>query len=259
MLAGLLPSDDGDVVALLERCISEKCGQPFSHLWMAAHWADRPVPGRLLEHSVELMPDSTMCFRTARRCTESEPGETVRALIAVAEMGHVETFTRLVSLSLVVTDRSAAESTHGPLTEEIPLLARKLARSYRNAHFESALTVKSFLSVLADFLDDAELRKINNERFDGYEEGGASVSGKRLKEKLTVFGIRFLRTGQKKFSPGIRCAVLWKRRDATLLAHVAAAKKTSGAAWWRIRKSWRGRHMWPGKRWKIWIRKGSCI
>ena len=197
MLAGLLPSDDGDVAALLERCISEKCGQPFSHLWMAAHWADRPVPGRLLEHSVELMPDSTMCFRTARRCTESEPGETVRALIAVAEMGHVETFTRLVSLSLVVTDRSAAESTHGPLTEEVPLLARKLARSYRNAHFESALTVKSFLSVLADFLDDAELRKINNERFDGYEEGGASVSGKRLKEKLTVFGIRFLRTGQK--------------------------------------------------------------
>ena len=42
-LANLLPKDDEELVALLERRMEALQGRVFSHLWMAAHWAGRRV------------------------------------------------------------------------------------------------------------------------------------------------------------------------------------------------------------------------
>ena len=187
-LANLLPKDDEELVALLERRMEALQGRVFSHLWMAAHWAGRRVPARLLAKGAELMSEMTWILATAGLCVEREEGpagEICECLLEAVATGHQDEYRGVVCLICAARSWRDAYGEEEPYPEQLGFLSRQVVRKLHTTDPNGKSAAQLLISILACLTGDEVLIRTLNERFFGYRE---TVARESMEDFFLKFG-----------------------------------------------------------------------
>ncbi len=151
-LGSALPADDSNLIAALHEAADRRDARSFSHLYLAALFAERRIPAVVLELGAALLPEAMLLLHTALRL-DGDVAKSLAVAVRAGRMGREREATAIIAGWLDYERREI------PAPPEFLALTRKICRE--TMRMDPGL-VRAFLCLAAKLSGDPVVASILN-------------------------------------------------------------------------------------------------